>query len=81
MCPLIGISRPTQSSRGASPLVTARLAVGLDAVVDDLEARAVEALDLLEVAREPARDRDVHVREARDRAVAERKAAGSHGTR
>jgi hypothetical protein len=43
--------------------------------VDDLEARAVEALDLFQVTREPARDGDVRVREAGDRAVAERKAA------
>ena len=47
------------------------LAVRVDAVVDDLERLVVEALDVLEVAREPARDRDVHVREARERAVGE----------
>src|SRR5205814_7858314 len=44
-------------------------------VMDDLEAPAVEALDLLQVAREPARDCDVRVRQARDRAIAEREAA------
>ena len=52
--------------------VRLRLAVGRDPVVDDLEALLAEALGLCEVAREPARDRDVHVREARDGAVAER---------
>ena len=51
--------------------VRRRLAVGVDAVVDDLEALAVESLDVLEIAREPARDRDVHVRERRDGAVGE----------
>ena len=64
-----------------APVVRRRLAVGLDPVVDDLEARAVEALGLLEVPREPARDRDVDVREARDRPVAEREARGPRGTR
>ena len=51
--------------------VRLRLAVRIDPVVDDLEAVVVEALDVLEVAREPARDRDVHVREACERAVGE----------
>ncbi len=53
--------------------VRPRLAVRLDPVVDDLEAGAVEALHFLEVASEPARDRDMCVSQARDRAVAERK--------
>ena len=43
--------------------------------MDDLEAPAVEALDLLEITRKPAGNRDVRVREACDRAVAEREAA------
>ena len=49
----------------------ARLAVGVDAVVDDLEALVVEALHILEIPREAARDRYVHVREARERPVGE----------
>jgi hypothetical protein len=48
-----------------------RRAVGVDAVVDDLEARAVETLDLLEVAGETTRDGNVRVRKARNRAVAQ----------
>src|SRR5205814_4949686 len=63
-----------QQPRHATRIRT-RLAVRLDAVVDDLEARAVEPLDLLEIAGEAPRDRDVGVGEARDRAVAEREAA------
>src|SRR5207253_6581297 len=51
--------------------VRLRLAVGVDPVVDDLEALVVEPLDVLEIAREPARDGDVHVREARECAVGE----------
>ncbi len=51
-----------------------RLASGDDPVVDDRELGLVEALDLGEVAREPARDRDVEVREAGDRPVREREA-------
>src|SRR6266568_5376233 len=46
----------------------------LDAVVHDLEARPVEALHFLQVASEPARDRDVRMRKRRDRTVSERKA-------
>jgi hypothetical protein len=42
--------------------------------VDDLEARAVEPFDLLQIPRQPAGDRDMRVREGRDRPVAERKA-------
>jgi hypothetical protein len=57
------------------PGVPARLAVRLDSVVHDLKAGTVEAFDLFEVARKPARDRDVRVGEARDRAVAEGEAA------
>ena len=52
-----------------------RLAVARrDPVVDDLEALLVEALRVGQVPREPARDRDLDVREARDGAVAEREA-------
>ena len=54
---------------------TGRLAVRRDPVVDDLEARLVEALGIREVAREAPRDRDVDVREAGDGAVAERERA------
>ena len=50
-------------------------AVGLDPVVDDLETRTVEALDLFQVLRQTTRDRDVRVREARDGTVAECEAA------
>ena len=74
MWPLIGINRPTQSSTGTSSAIRPRRTVRLDAVVHDLEARTVEALDLFEVAREAARDRDVRVGERRDRAVSEREA-------
>ncbi len=75
MCPLIGISRPTQSSRGADSRVRQRLAARRDAVVDDLEVLLVEALRLLQVLREAARDGDVDVREAGDAAVGEREGA------
>ena len=75
MWPLIGIRRPTQSRRGADARVRRRLAVRRDPVVDDLEALLVEALRLRQVAREAARDRDVHVREAGDGPVAERERA------
>ena len=76
MCPLIGISRPTQRSRGTPSGVRLRLAVRVDPVVHDLEALVVEALDVLEIAREPARDRDVDVREARERTVGEPEVRG-----
>src|SRR3954447_23514837 len=46
-----------------------RLAVGIDAVVHDLEAVAVESLHIFEVVRKAAGDRDVHVRETRERAI------------
>ncbi len=46
-----------------------RLRPRLDAVVDDLEARRVEALALGEVARQPGRDRDVDVGERGDGAI------------
>ena len=69
MCPLIGIRRPTHSNRGTASGVARRHPVRVDAVVHDLKALSVEALDVLEVAREPARDRDVHVGEAREGAV------------
>ena len=38
------------------PAVGIRTAVRIDPVVDDLEALAVEAFDLLEIPRQPARD-------------------------
>ena len=72
---MIGIRRPTHSKPGHVTRVRPRLAVRLDPVVHDLEARAVEALDLLEVACEPARDGDVRVRETGNRAIAECEAA------
>ena len=74
MWPLIGISRPTQSRRGSAPR-TARGVPRRDPVVDDLEAVLVEALGVGEVARETTRDRDVDVRQRRDRAVGEREGA------
>ena len=77
MCPLIGINRPTHSSTGVVAGVRPRFAVRLDAVVDDLEAIPVEALDFLEIPREAARDRDVRVRERRDRAVDRARSPGS----
>ena len=52
--------------------VRRRLAARGDAVVDDLEVLGVEALRLLEVLREAARDGDVDVRETRNSAVGER---------
>src|SRR5205814_9120395 len=53
------------------PGVRRRFAAGRDPVVNDLEAALVEAFRVREVPGEAARDRDVDVREARDRAVAE----------
>src|SRR5205085_11564654 len=47
----------------------ARRPVLRDPVVHDVERLLGESLRLLQVAREPARDRDVLVRERRDRAV------------
>ena len=73
--PLIGIRRPMQRKRGASPAYGSRLRAGGDPVVDDLEVRLGEALGLGEVAREAARDRDLPVRERADRPVAEREQA------
>ena len=46
-----------------------RFAVRIDAVMNDLERLVVEALDVFEVARETTGDGDVHVRQARERAV------------
>ncbi len=68
---MIGISRPTQRSRGSGSLVRADAVLGRDPVVDDLEALLVEALRLGEVLREPLRDRDVHVGERAHGAVGE----------
>ena len=68
---MIGISRPTQRSRGSGSLVRADAVLGRDPVVDDLEALLVEALRLGEVLREPFRDRDVHVGERAHGAVGE----------
>ena len=75
MWPLIGISRPDAEEPRHAALVRPRRAVRRDPVVDDLEARLVEALGVGQVARQAARDRDVDVREARHRAVAEREGA------
>src|SRR5207237_7286033 len=53
----VALDRDEAADAEQARLVTVvgrRLAVGIDAVVDDLEALPVESLDLLEVARETA---------------------------
>ncbi len=67
--------QPTHDhERGALGRRSRRLA-WLDPVVHDLERPGSEPLRLLEVAREPARDRDVDIGQARNRPVGSRERA------
>src|SRR5207248_3737013 len=66
---------PDAEQPGNAARVRPDRAVRRNSVVHDPEGLLGEALGVGEVARQPARDRDVHVREARDRAVTQREGA------